>query len=120
MFKFRSNNKTKNLAEISDIQALGETQEGVYFPTQIIKNNNLCWIRVSANLLKEIPAGTTVTISLPVQPFIAVPARRYSIGNTSGFMVGITADGKLTVTPYGEAMPAGRGINFSEVFFLKQ
>lgn len=119
MLNVKSKGTTKKIIEEADIKSLGETQQGVYFPTQIIKDHNLCWIRVSANLLKEIPVGTTVTIQLPVEPFVSVPAKRHSIGNTNGFSTAISADGKLTVTPYGEAMPAGRGINFSEFFFLK-
>lgn len=119
MLNVKSSNTSRRIVEEADIKSMGQTQQGAYFPTQIIKDHNLCWIRVSANLLKEIPVGTTVTIQLPVEPFVSVPAKRHSIGNTNGFSTAISADGKLTVTPYGEAMPAGRGINFSEVFFLK-
>ena len=118
MLNEKSNNSEKILLTKTDTTVLGKTQTGIYFPIQIFTDHNSCWIRVSANLQKEIPKDTTVSIKLPVKPVGGVPSRQYQYDSTTGFTLAISADGMLTITPFGAAMPAGKGVMFSEFFFL--
>lgn len=55
---------------------------------------------------------------LDIQPTYPI-YRRYPLTGTAGFIIEISAEGILTLTPFGGDLASGTAINFSETFLIK-
>lgn len=76
-------------------------------------------VRAANNLKSTIPSGEERQIyQLTITPVYPI-YRRYTIGDNIGFVLRISAEGILTIQPFGSAMSSGDPVNFSETFFIK-
>ena len=76
-------------------------------------------VRAANNLKSTIPSGEERQIyQLTITPVYPI-YRRYTIGDNIGFVLRISAEGILTIQPFGSEMSSGDPVNFSETFFIK-
>lgn len=76
-------------------------------------------VRAASGLKAMIPSAEKRQLyQLDIQPTYPI-YRRYPLTGTTGFIIEISADGILTLTPFGGDLASGTAINFSETFLIK-
>ena len=76
---------------------------------------NVTWVRASSNLKNTLRNGTEYTINQISERPAYLVYRVYQTGSYK-YILQIKGDGIITITPQVENIPAGTGINFSELF----
>lgn len=92
------------------------TVEGKYLTCDIAELGGIAWFKIASNTTSKLTNG------MEYKPFTVTPApllgvfRRIYISDSLGFIFKITTRGQVSITPFGGDVPAGTGINVSEVF----
>ena len=76
-------------------------------------------VRAASSLKATIPSAEKRQLyQLDIEPVYPI-YRRYPLTDTTGFIIEISADGVLTLTPFGGNLAKDTAINFTEIFLIK-
>lgn len=76
-------------------------------------------VRAASSLKATIPSAEKRQLyQLDIEPVYPI-YRRYPLTGTTGFIIEISADGVLTLTPFGGDLAKDTAINFTETFLIK-
>ena len=76
-------------------------------------------VRAASNLKATIPSAEKRQLyQLDIEPVYPI-YRRYTLTGTTGFIIEISADSILTLTPFGGDLAKDTAINFTETFLIK-
>ena len=76
-------------------------------------------VRAASGLKATIPSAEKRQLyQMDIEPVYPI-YRRYPLTGTTGFVIEISADGILTLTPFGGDLAKNTAINFTETFLIK-
>lgn len=80
---------------------------------------NIAQVRAASGLKATIPSAEKRQLyQLDIEPVYPI-YKRYPLTETTGYIIEISADGVLTLTPFGGNLAKGTAINFTETFLIK-
>lgn len=93
-----------------------KTVEGGYVDLQITEYGRLVWLRVSSNTKLNMVAQTEYNVfQIGQKPRYSIYRRIY-ISDQNGFIFKVSTDGGVSITPFGDNISPGTGINVSELY----
>ena len=91
--------------------------EGAYINLQIVRSGNVVWIRSSSYSAKKMTKDLEYNL---FKLFTDLPAyslyRRVYTASQQGFVLKMSTDGQVALTPFGADIEIGDAVNFSEVY----
>lgn len=117
--KAKSNQNEKELITKSDLTMTVTSLTDGVIPLVLVKGYGIIQIRCTGYTTAAISNGTTVTWQLGIKPKTTFAGLRYWRTSSSGFELALSAQGALTLTPFGGEIAKGGGVYFNETVLIE-